>query len=119
MSLHDFKEQVNPDPWADQIFTLKDAYAPREPLSYVIDNLFPPGSLSIVYGPPGSLKSMLLSDAAMSTAAGTDWLGRKVTQGATSTTASAGPMKDLKPWPDQGRLLKQHRFFIIPCHPRG
>lgn len=54
--------------------TLKDAYKPRDPLQYVIDGLFSLPSLNIVYGAPGSLKSMVLADAAVCVAAGQKWL---------------------------------------------
>lgn len=56
------------------IYTLADAYAPRDPLTYVVADLFSLPSLSIVYGPPGCLKSMLLADAALCVAAGLPWL---------------------------------------------
>lgn len=57
-----------------QIFTPADAYKERPPLPYLIsDVLFYP-SLSIVYGGPGSLKSMILADLAVCVATGTPWL---------------------------------------------
>lgn len=57
-----------------QIFTPADAYKPRDPLPYLVaDILFYP-SLSIVYGGPGSLKSMILADLAVCVATGTPWL---------------------------------------------
>lgn len=54
--------------------TLADAYAPRPPLQFLVDGLLPYPSLSIVYGSPGSLKSMLLADMAICVAAGRQWL---------------------------------------------
>ena len=48
-----------------QTYTLEDAYEPREPLVYVVDSLFSLPSLSIVYGAPGCLKSMLMLDMAL------------------------------------------------------
>lgn len=54
--------------------TLTDAYKPRDPLVYAVDRLFSLPSLSIVYGAPGSLKSMILADAAVCVAAGLRWL---------------------------------------------
>jgi hypothetical protein len=57
-----------------QVFTPADAYKERPPLPYLIsDVLFYP-SLSIVYGGPGSLKSMILADMAVCVATGTPWL---------------------------------------------
>ena len=57
-----------------QLRTLRDAYQPRSPLDYVVDGLVPRPSLSIIYGPPGSLKSMLLGDLCACIAGGLPWL---------------------------------------------
>lgn len=54
--------------------TLKDAYKERPPTQYVVDKLFAIPSLNIVYGAPGTLKSMLLSEAAVCIASGQPWL---------------------------------------------
>lgn len=54
--------------------TLADAYADDSPIEFLIDGLLPIPSLSIVYGGPGSLKSMLLADLAVCVAAGKVWL---------------------------------------------
>lgn len=56
------------------IRTLSDAYRPRPPLKYVVAGLFAEASLNIVYGPPGSLKSMLLTDMMGAVVAGDVWL---------------------------------------------
>lgn len=63
-----------PDPW--QVFTLRDAFAPREPLTWLVEGLVYAGSLSIWYGAPGTLKSMILSDLAVSVASGSHWLSK-------------------------------------------
>ncbi|MBU1751057.1 MAG: AAA family ATPase [Chloroflexi bacterium] len=57
-----------------QVFTVADAYAPRPPIEYIVKGLFPLPSLSIVYGPPGCFKTMLLADLAACVAAGLPWL---------------------------------------------
>jgi hypothetical protein len=57
-----------------QVYTLAEAYRPRPPLTYVVEGLFPLPSLSLVYGPPGTLKSLLLADMALCAAAGLPWL---------------------------------------------
>jgi hypothetical protein len=54
--------------------TLADAYAERPPLEYLVDGLLPCPSLSVVYGGPGSLKSMLLADLAVAVVSGSRWL---------------------------------------------
>jgi RecA-family ATPase len=55
-------------------FTLSDAYKETSPTEFLIDGLLPIPSLSIVYGGPGSLKSMLLADMAVCVASGLQWL---------------------------------------------
>lgn len=82
-NIRDFQEQAAPDPWDGQIFTIADAFKPREPVQYRVGGLFQEGSVSIVYGPPGSLKSMLMGDVLMSVSTGRAWLGRTVTHGPT------------------------------------
>lgn len=62
-----------PDPW--QAYTLRDAFAPRPPMQWLVDNIISVGSLSIWYGSPGVLKSMLLTDMAVCVASGARWLG--------------------------------------------
>lgn len=57
-----------------QPFTLQDAYAHREPTQFLIEGLLPVPCLGIVYGGPGSLKSMVLLDMALCVAAGSPWL---------------------------------------------
>ena len=54
--------------------TLAAAYADDSPIEFLIDGLLPIPSLSIVYGGPGSLKSMVLADMAVCVAAGKVWL---------------------------------------------
>ncbi|MEL7643586.1 MAG: AAA family ATPase, partial [bacterium] len=51
-----------------------DAYAPRPITPYLVDNLFALPSLNILYGSPGSMKSLILADLAMCIASGRDWL---------------------------------------------
>jgi hypothetical protein len=55
-------------------FTLADAYAPRPPVEYVLPGVLARPSLSIAYGAPGTLKSLLLADLAACAAAGLPWL---------------------------------------------
>ncbi len=54
--------------------TLADAYKSVEPTKFIIDGMLPIPSLSIVYGGPGSLKSMVLTDMALCVASGLAWL---------------------------------------------
>jgi len=57
-----------------QIFTLSDAYQERPPLKYYVDGVFHEASLNLVFGAPGSLKSMLLADMAANVTMGKPWL---------------------------------------------
>lgn len=54
--------------------SLVDAYQERPPQVYLVDGLIALPSLSIVYGGPGSLKSMLLADLTVAIVAGERWL---------------------------------------------
>ena len=56
------------------IYTMFDAYTPRPPLEFIIHGMFSVPSVNIVYGAPGSLKSMLLADACMCIVKGVPWL---------------------------------------------
>jgi len=73
-----------PDPW--QIFTLRDAFAPREPLVWIVEGIIPEASLSIWYGAPGALKSLILADLAVCVSVGSRWLA---TPGNPTTTGYA------------------------------
>lgn len=57
-----------------EVRTLADAYQDKGPRRYAIGGLFPIPSLSVLYGPSGDLKSMILLDAGLSIAAGLPWL---------------------------------------------
>jgi len=77
-----------------QVETLADAYADTAPVEFLIDGLLPVPSLTIVYGGPGSLKSMILVDMALCVAGGVPWLemlpnGEQTPPGATFTTKQA------------------------------
>ncbi len=77
-----------------KIRTLTDAYRIRPPLQFLVDGLLPTPSLSIVYGGPGSLKSMLLADLCVCVAGGLRWLDPlptdAVTPSITFSTQQAG-----------------------------
>lgn len=70
--------------------TLEHARRPREKTRYVIDKFFATHTLNILYGAPGSLKSMVALDMALDVAGGIEWMpgcmqngeGAKTEQGA-------------------------------------
>lgn len=94
--------------------TLADAYKPRPPRRFLIDGLLPIPSLSIVFGGPGSLKSMILLDMAACIATGKPWLesmpGGGVRPGITLHTIQAKVL-----WIDfdNGVLSSDERFEAI------
>lgn len=54
--------------------TLHDAYLEKPPRQYLVGKMLPLPSLSILFGNPGSLKTLLLMDLAMCVVSGQDWL---------------------------------------------
>jgi hypothetical protein len=76
-----------------QIRTAADALQPHPPMEYLVDQLLPAPCLAIVYGGPGSLKSMILADLAVCVAGGIRWLDAldsdQAQNGATFSTVQA------------------------------
>ncbi len=110
--------QREPDPW--KIYTLTDALRPREPLVWVVDGLLSVGSLSIWYGAPGTLKSMILADMAICVAAGKHWLEAPNGEGGFTTTPTGVFWLDF----DNGQRRTHERFAALarthqvpPCAP--
>lgn len=113
------------DGW--RIRTAADALAPHPPLEYLVDGLLPAPCLAIVYGGPGSLKSMILADLAVCIAGGLRWLDNldtdQVRPGVSLQTAQAPTL-----WIDFdngarrtdvrfGALLRAHGLGdATPCH---
>ncbi len=60
------------------------------PMSWLADGILPLGGLAAIYGPPGSGKSFLSLDLALSLAAGAPWLGRQAVDGGTLYVAGEG-----------------------------
>ena len=79
-----------------QLRTLADAYQPRPPLRYIVEDVLPEGSLSLWFGLPGSMKSMVLADLAVCVAAGERWL----------------PLQDT---PTSGYAVEQGAVLWIDC----
>lgn len=87
------KEPEESSGW--QIRTAVDALQDVPPLEYLVDQLLPVPSLSIVYGGPGSLKSMILADMAICVAGGVRWLdqlGSDMVQPGVSLTVTQAPV---------------------------
>lgn len=98
---------TEPDPW--QIFTLRDAWQPRPPLVWIVDRVLSESSLSIWYGAPGSLKSMVLADMAVCVAGGKPWLADKQGMNGYKTTRGGVLWCDF----DNGQRRTHERFQAI------
>jgi hypothetical protein len=63
-------------PWEESRITLATMIATAPPPTvWLVDRIVEAGTLSVWYGSPGSMKSMLLADMAICIAAGIPWLG--------------------------------------------
>lgn len=92
-----------------QPYTLKDAYTPRPPLPYLVTDILYYPSCNIVYGGPGSYKSMLLADMALCVASGKPWLTDEKEQDGYPTTQAPVIWVDF----DNGRRRTHERFDAI------
>jgi hypothetical protein len=57
-----------------KVYTVEDALAPLPPIEWVVQDLLPAGSLSVVYGGAGSKKTYSMIDLAVCAALGKPWL---------------------------------------------
>jgi hypothetical protein len=57
-----------------KFLSLANAFEPRLPVQYLIAGIFSESSLNVIYGAPGTLKTMLALDAMMHVASGKPWL---------------------------------------------
>lgn len=99
------------DPWDPFRRTLADAYEARPPRQFVVEGLFPLPSLSIVYGAPGTLKSLLLADLALCVAAGLPWLEPLPGMAGTPFATKSGPVVWLDF--DNGEARTDERFEAV------
>ena len=75
-------------PWLFR--SLTEARVPRPPTEYVIDKYLETHSLNILYGAPGSFKSMIALDMALAVAGGQAWLPGVFGQGVGAAVKQAG-----------------------------
>jgi hypothetical protein len=57
-----------------------EALLPRPPIIYIVEGVFPEGSVSVIFGEPGSKKTYSMLDAGVCVALGQDWLEFSTTQ---------------------------------------
>jgi AAA domain len=71
---------------------------------WLVKDFLGAGEMSCAYGPPGSAKSLLVGDLAAHIARGTDWMGRRIMQGAVLYVAA------------ERAALVQRRFAAFRLH---
>lgn len=82
-----------------QFVGLDVAYTPLPPLDWVVRPVLSRPSVNIFFGPPKSLKSLILSDLAICTAIGGRWLATSKGTGGFETVASPVAWLDLENGP--------------------
>jgi KaiC/GvpD/RAD55 family RecA-like ATPase len=60
-----------------------DAMQPREPIKWIVEDLIPEDSVTMLYGEPGIGKTWVLLSLAVHVAEGKDWLGFKIPKAST------------------------------------
>lgn len=91
--------------------SLKESYKQKPPLSYLVQDIFILPSLNILYGEPGSLKTMLMMDLAICVAGGKEWLSGLPEQNISGYSCQQNSVLwiDL----DNGKDLIERRFKAI------
>ena len=97
------------NPWLEQLRTLADAYIERPPLTYFVEKFIAAGGLSMFFGAPGSYKSFILADAAVSVAGGQRWLTLPDGSGGRAVTACPVLWIDC----DNGKRRTDSRFDAL------
>lgn len=85
-----------------------------DPYQWAVKNFIARGATYSINGTPGSGKTAVLLDVMLSVAAGFDWRGRKVEQGAVIFVALENPhdiRRRMKAW---GRWTKEEGGLIVP-----
>ena len=108
----------NPEPWRELM--IKDAFAQRDPIPWIVKDWIPAGGNSIWYGPPGIGKTLVLQYIAVNVA-----LGRPIFPPRTRTgPAGKAPIDDVEEIEvtqtgviflemDQGERITSDRFKFI------
>ena len=91
-----------------RISDLRTALLPHEPLTHIVNPVIETCSLSILYGAPGTMKSLLLADLCACVAAGKPWLSTDDSPGF-STVQTPVLFVDV----DNGKRRSAERFAAI------
>lgn len=95
-----------------------DDLSTLRPPKWIVRGVMPENGFVGLYGPPGSLKSFVVLDMAMSIATGKEWRGKRVTPGYVLYVAGegqAGMQKRIAGWRDSfGAGLAKPMFGMVP-----
>jgi hypothetical protein len=72
---------IEPDRERYVVHAFSEVFEEETPIPWVVEGFFSQGSVSLLFGKPGSKKTYLTMDAALHVALGLDWLGHHVEQG--------------------------------------
>lgn len=95
----------------------QDAVWSMPPVEFLVDQLLPERSFTMMYGAPGSGKSFLAIDMALSVANGLPWHGYETKQGAVLYIAGegvAGMGKRWKAWTKHKGLTEKADMHVLP-----
>ena len=95
----------------------QDAVWSMPPVEFLVDGLIPERSFAMIYGAPGSGKSFLAIDMALSVAHGVDWHGMPVKKGAVLYIAGEGIggfSKRWKAWSSKHGLTDKPEMYLLP-----
>lgn len=96
-----------PDPW--RLYTLRDAFAKRPPLTWIVDKVLAAGTLNIWFGAPGTLKSLVLADLCVCASIGKPWLEQRQGGGGYATAGVPVMWLDF----DNGQRRTHERFQAL------
>jgi hypothetical protein len=105
------EKQIPQSPADWELFTLCDAFKPRAPVKYLVDDLIAEATLNIPFGIPGCFKTFLLGDMALCVAAGIDWLGPLPSGGAPARSVNQAPVLWIDA--DNGARRMHERFEAL------
>ena len=95
----------------------QDAVWSMPPVEFLIDQLLPEKAFTMMYGSPGSGKSFLAIDMALSVANGVPWQGYETKRGAVLYIAGEGVGgfgKRWKAWSKHKGMDKTHDMHVLP-----
>lgn len=89
-----------------------------DPLSWLVKGVLVDGGFSCIFGAPGTSKTFLALDLALSVAHGRDWFGRRVVGGGVvyvTGEGSAGFRQRMKAWRQDNEGAPRVPFVMVPA----